>query len=129
MNTVDLKPYQWHNRLLLIFAPSAADPYYQQQEQMLDDATDALQERDMVTGAFFEDPEGTNRIGAQHVSPEAAAALRKQLNALQGHFRAFLVGKDGGVKQQYDQPVNPQDVFATIDSMPMRQQEMREEGQ
>ncbi len=128
MDTVDLKTYQWNNRLLLIFAPSAADTSYQQQEQMLDAATDALQERDMVVGAFFEDAEGTNRIGAQHVSPEATAALWKQFNAPRGRFRVFLVGKDGSVKQQYDQPVAPNDVFVTIDSMPMRQQEMRKDG-
>ena len=39
-------------------------------------------------------------------------------------FKAVLVGKDGTAKQSYDAPVAAAAVFAAIDAMPMRQQEM-----
>lgn len=36
-----------------------------------------------------------------------------------------LVGKDGTEKARYALPADPDDVFARIDAMPMRQREMR----
>ncbi len=39
-----------------------------------------------------------------------------------------LVGKDGDEKARWNRVVNPQEIFDLIDSMPMRQSEMREGG-
>ena len=40
-------------------------------------------------------------------------------------FAVRLVGKDGGVKRSSDAIVDPAALYALIDSMPMRQREMR----
>lgn len=40
-------------------------------------------------------------------------------------FRAWLIGKDGGVKETYTEPVAPNQLAGLIDTMPMRRQEMR----
>ena len=39
---------------------------------------------------------------------------------------AILVGKDGGVKLRQNAQVKLNDIFALIDAMPMRQEEMRQ---
>jgi len=40
-------------------------------------------------------------------------------------FAVIPVGKDGTVKLRKDRPVAPKDIFRLIDSMPMRQREMK----
>ncbi len=38
----------------------------------------------------------------------------------------LLIGKDGGVKARWSQEVKPAEVYALIDAMPMRRQEIQE---
>ena len=40
-------------------------------------------------------------------------------------FEVLLIGKDGGVKLRRDKPVAAFEITALIDTMPMRQDEMR----
>ncbi len=40
-------------------------------------------------------------------------------------FQVLLIGKDGGIKMRSATPVAAEDILSLIDSMPMRQQEMR----
>ena len=56
---------------------------------------------------------------------ESARALRARFGASKSGFRAVLVGKDGGVKLNTASPLGTGAVYATIDAMPMRQNEMR----
>ena len=42
-------------------------------------------------------------------------------------FAVLLIGKDGGLKNQFDRPVTPEEIFSLIDVMPMRMQEMRQD--
>ena len=55
-----------------------------------------------------------------------AGRLQERFGAGPAGFRAVLVGKDGGAKLTADQPLDAPQLFATIDAMPMRQEEMRE---
>ena len=40
-------------------------------------------------------------------------------------FAVFLIGKDGGIKMRKEKVVPMEEIFRLIDSMPMRQAEMR----
>lgn len=42
-------------------------------------------------------------------------------------FQGWLIGKDGGVKHTFKKPVSPEELFKLVDSMPMRQQEMKKQ--
>lgn len=74
---------------------------------MLADQEAAFADRDLVRGALFEDAVGS-------------------LGVPGGRFAAVLIGKDGGVKDRFDQPVEPADLHARIDAMPMHRRELRE---
>ncbi|MCU0398062.1 MAG: DUF4174 domain-containing protein, partial [Cyclobacteriaceae bacterium] len=50
----------------------------------------------------------------------------KQFGVTEEEFRVMLIGKDGGVKLNSQQPVTVNQIFELIDSMPMRQHEMRQ---
>ncbi|MEM7519319.1 MAG: DUF4174 domain-containing protein [Planctomycetota bacterium] len=41
----------------------------------------------------------------------------------------MLVGKDGGIKRRWSEPLEPQEVFELIDVMPMRRSEVRRRGE
>lgn len=50
----------------------------------------------------------------------------KKFGVREGEFRVILTGKDGGVKLSSRQAVTVRQIFESIDSMPMRQYEMRQ---
>jgi hypothetical protein len=54
----------------------------------------------------------------------ADPALRRQFRATNG-FAVVLVGKDGSVKLRRTSPIQFKELAATVDAMPMRQDEMR----
>ena len=61
------------------------------------------------------------------VSPKDAKWLRRSSDC-KADDKYVLIGKDGGVKRRWDGPLHVDDLFATIDAMPMRQFEMRAKG-
>jgi hypothetical protein len=74
----------------------------------LGEAVDELVERDIVV-LIDTDPSGQG-------------PLRTSFGA-EG-FEVLLIGKDGGVKLRQQEPVGTDVLFAVIDAMPMRRQEM-----
>ncbi|WP_128545762.1 DUF4174 domain-containing protein [Larkinella soli] len=42
-------------------------------------------------------------------------------------FQGWLIGKDGGIKHTFKKPLDPQELFKIVDSMPMRQEEMKKQ--
>jgi hypothetical protein len=58
-----------------------------------------------------------------------AKALRTRLSLGDEPFQAVLVGKDGGAKLRAAKPIMARELTATIDAMPMRQDEMRQRSQ
>lgn len=101
-----LAEYRWKNRLLLWQSDSA--DFTRQFQKTWNAVTGECAERDLL------------------VLPVDSADLRTQLDVGPGSTIVLLVGKDGGVKERWDDQVDPQTVFALIDAMPMRRSEMRE---
>ena len=101
--------YSPHRLVVVVGQPD--DPRVAQQHAALQHAAVALRERDVVV---------------QDITPDAARRLRPELGvAAQVAFEVLLVGKDGGVKWRQDAPVAVADITGLIDTMPMRQSEMR----
>lgn len=123
----DLSAYVWKNRLLLVFAPSADTPAVSAFYDQLHRQTEALRERDLLVLASVESGPSTGID--KPLAPSDARDLRSKFGILTGQFRVVLVGKDGGVKAAYTAPVRLQKIFERIDQMPMRKQEMRNQGQ
>ena len=116
-----LDGYRWQNRLLLVFAPDADSALYRRQQEMLLVAERGLNERDMVIIFVIRDAVSTK---GRPAAPVAAVDLRDAYGVLPHEFRVVLIGKDGGVKLRQEEPISMADLFALIDSMPMRKQEM-----
>jgi hypothetical protein len=63
------------------------------------------------------------------LDPQTVASIQKRFDVSPKSFAVVLVGKDGGVKLKRNVKVRLEEVFTLIDSMPMRQDEMRQKGQ
>ena len=70
-------------------------------------------------------PELDNRNIQVLTEARPGSRLRRTLGVSRRGFAVVLVGKDGGVKKVWRDPVDPKSIFTIIDAMPMRRQEMR----
>ncbi len=98
---IDPAAHQWNHRVVLLNAPDASHTVYREQLALFADQKSAMDERDIVVLSQFDSPD----------------------------FQAVLIGKDGGRKREQAEPMYPDDLFALIDSMPMRQAKMRSRPQ
>ncbi len=119
---LDLKAYQWENRLLLYFAPNPEDETYQKQQIEMEGHALKMEDRDLLTFSLFEDT--PSYAGSVEVAKNEADSIRHDFNIESGRFTLLLIGKDGRVKINSHDVVPAQDIFTLIDSMPMRQQEV-----
>ena len=71
-------------------------------------------------------PEASPPGGRAPTGHLSATVLRRHFAVPDDGFAAILVGKDGTEKLRSDTPVTPVTLFAAIDAMPMRQQELRD---
>lgn len=108
-----LDPFLWLARPIVVFADTPNDPRFQTQMELLREQIPALVERDVVL--------------VTDTDPSAASALRLKLRPR--GFMVVLIGKDGGVKLRKPFPWDVREFSRSIDKMPMRQQEMRDETQ
>ena len=122
VSATQMSEYLWQNRPLLLFAPSIADSRLQQTRHKLQRRSCELDDRNMIIGVILE--QGQSRLDDQPISPADASAQRRRFAIDRDQFAAILIGKDGSEKYRtYDVP-ELDGIFALIDGMPMRQDEM-----
>ena len=115
----------WEKRVVLIFAPDAQDPGLQRQDAALASDSAGIAERDMTVIRVLAD--GHLSIdGLRH--DEALTSFYLRFGTDRDKFRVLLIGKDGTVKLDRDGSVTTAELFALIDSMPMRRHEMLQDG-
>lgn len=124
IDRVDLEEHRWKDRVILLFAERSEQRDYQKMQEALARESAGVAERDLIIYHLFFDEVG--RLNEEPVSSEAAAALASQYDVATDVFTYLLIGKDGGVKMRANEAVSLESIFARIDSMPMRQREMRE---
>jgi len=112
-----LSAFQWKNRVFVVFADRDNARAARQENLLLADRS-ALDERDMVVLKISGG--GVKSIFGAGDGLDAEA-IRRDLEAPEvGEFAAFLLGKDGTVKLKLSEPIAGGELFAIIDSMPMR---------
>ena len=109
-------------RPLLLFAARPDDPSLLAQMTRLKDAAPGLTERNVLVIAIpYKDPSPSE----VSLSAADAFAARRSFHVAPEDFTAILLGKDGGEKYRSKKPISFEKLRDTIDSMPMRQQEMK----
>lgn len=112
-----LKEKKNHRRVLLIYGRDDAQHLTIEQQESLHEEQDGLNERDLDVIVL---------IASQVPEPDRQFLMHDYKLHPSDEFVAWLIGKDGGVKETYKKPVSTKALFKTIDGMPMRQQEMKQ---
>ena len=110
-----LAGHRWRSRVLVVIAPDPTDSRLAEQRRLFALAQGGNRERDLVT---------VEGVGGGL----SADRLRARFGVAPGAFRAVLVGRDGGAKLVSAEPLAADRLFAEIDSMPMRRDEMRRQA-
>ena len=118
----DLSVYAWQYRPLVVVAPVAQHPKLRQQTLALSATETEMTDRNIVLIEIIGSQVYT-RHGPRLL--QSADTLREQLGVDPDQFAVVLMGKDTGIKLRSSSLVDSSEIFALIDSMPMRQQEMR----
>lgn len=105
----------WKNRVIVLYAPETNSKEFEQQKQILAAQTNELKERDLVV---------VECVG-KTLSAEDKNYLAHHFTHDLSGFGVWLVGKDGGTKLSATKPVTTAKFFSLIDSMPMRQSEIK----
>ena len=121
--SLDLSVFQWKNRLLILFAPNSSHPYLDALHQSLAARQAEAAERDLVIFEIFES--AASSMNNEVIDLATARRLREKFDVSAHEFTVTLIGKDGGIKLKRQERTHLDDIFALIDSMPMRQEEMR----
>ncbi|MEM6894300.1 MAG: DUF4174 domain-containing protein [Bacteroidota bacterium] len=108
LSAQDWDTYRWKNRLIILVAAEESSTLLKEQHEAFKKNPEALTERDLL---LFEVNSSAQTLSKFSLKPNFEGVL--------------LVGKDGGLKFQSPFPVDPKTIFDRIDSMPMRQAEMR----
>jgi hypothetical protein len=116
-------------RPVFIFTPTHSDPRAAQQLAILYQNRAAAEERQIVTVLEVEGQASATlpQDPGVRLTPQDSdqAAARRRFKVAPGQFTVILAGKDGGEKLRSSQPIPFATLRDTIDSMPMRRQEMR----
>lgn len=122
--TLDLSVFQWKNRLLFLFASNRSHPMFDALHQSLAARQSEVAERDLVIFEILES--AASSMNDEAIDSETAHRLREKFGIHRAEFTVILIGKDGGIKLIQKKQTQLDDIFALIDSMPMRREEMRQ---
>lgn len=134
--------FLWKSRVLVLTGEKSNE-YFKDQLDALQKNTKGLNEREMVTISvnenevkFLEElslfPPDAPNYDSFMPTEKDIQYFEKYFDQSISEFSVLLIGKDGGVKKVWNEveklPVKVQEIFEIIDSMPMRQQEMRDKN-
>lgn len=116
-----------HDRPVLLFA-GPDDARVQEEYAALQGHAEELRERQMRIVLVTRSPtraDANTPPGTVAATDAEAKALRSRFHVAANQFTVVLLGKDGGEKFRWPQPVPFETLRALVDAMPMRRQEMR----
>jgi hypothetical protein len=106
-----LDEFHWKSRVLVVVAP-AGDTAAEAQRRIYESSAGGISERSIFLTEALDESERSRQI-------------RSRLSADGRRFQVFLVGKDGQTAISSDKPLSTDYIFARVDAMPMRRDEMR----
>jgi NADH dehydrogenase [ubiquinone] 1 alpha subcomplex assembly factor 1 len=119
-----LERYRWKQRVLIVGAPDRGDAELVRLQNDMAATREEFADRDMVLVTLLDS--GVSMAGERRLTEPEAAAARTALGIKGGSFALRLIGKDGSVKLSQESPAALAEIYALIDTMPMRQSEVAE---
>ena len=120
----DLSEHRWESRLLLVLSDNFENDNYQKQISELKSYPAGLEERRLL---IYRVERGFFIKGLESDKLWASEALYRQFKKSSAETEVVLIGLDGGVKLRQDNFLSCEKLFAVIDAMPMRRNELRQD--
>lgn len=122
MEAQDLSSHQWKDRLLVILTNGQSSDLYLDQMNILNKDIDGLEERKLIIYSVL--PERYKK-GIHSEKWIKSTKLFDRFKQNGKDFEVILIGLDGGIKLRQSEKISTEKLFGTIDSMPMRRNEIR----
>ena len=120
----DLSQHQWKARLILLLTDDESDSVYNQQLSILNSDADGVKERKLIVYTIL--PEKYKVQEALNFQWYSGSSTYDKYKKTPGSFEFVLIGLDGGVKKRKaGSPMKLNELYGTIDGMPMRRAELR----
>ena len=122
-----LEKHQWTNRVLIVKTVDVQSNKYQEQVKEFTNSTEELIDRKLILYKINkEDFTLTNyQNSALNSSGKVSKKLAEGILNEKDNFEIILIGLDGGIKLQHTEVLTKQELFNTIDAMPMRRNEIK----
>ncbi|WP_200979681.1 DUF4174 domain-containing protein [Echinicola sp. 20G] len=125
LNAQELSEHQWKERLLIIMTHDLTDSTYEKQIDTLQKNLGELTERKLVVYQFNKDKFKTGLDSNKAWNKTESKKWIEALKFSNSGFEIILIGLDGQIKRRQTGYLAPKELFGTIDTMPMRRQEMK----
>ena len=116
-----LSDFQWKNRLIVVFSETKSSEAYLEQLDLLENDSEGLKDRKLKV---IHSIPGKHQIMFPLKSAWQDSNLYQKKES-KSDFEVILIGLDGGVKLRETKILETKKLFDLIDSMPMRQSEIR----
>lgn len=123
-NAQQFPEFKWKNRIVVIMAESENSDLVKTQLELLQAKPDGMNERKLVVCLVL--PKKYGIVNGEAIMWFENKEYHKLLNPDDLEFKIELIGLDGRVKLNTTELLTTEALFAKIDSMPMRQQELKD---
>ncbi|TXE12380.1 DUF4174 domain-containing protein [Algoriphagus aquimarinus] len=125
-NAQTLSSHQWKNRVIIVHSNDSTSPLFKSQILELKEHQKGLEERRLIiyqtTTEQFK--KGLREDANWHKSENDLQHIKKSETV----FEVTLLGLDGGIKLRKNELLTCEELFATIDQMPMRRSEIKKDS-
>ncbi len=121
-----LQKFWWESRLIILFSPSTLNSNFNTQKRDVESSIGGMLERQMlIVKVVGQRPVKVNGVIDTTLN---GSKLRSEYRVLKKQFSVVLIGKDGDEKGRWLKPVRLEKIFDLVDEMPMRINEIYEQG-
>jgi len=116
-------PQEFNEKRIIVISASEINSSIKKQIGLLKKESLKLEERKLAVFTLIDD-EVTPIFNASKAS-ESFVEKTKNRYRSDSEFKMHLIGLDQGIKRSFKDLILPKDIFTIVDSMPMRQTEMK----
>lgn len=124
MSSQSIADLKWKNRLIVVFTETTDSQKFQHQLEIFNKNIAEFNDRKLKL--IHAVPNKQQIVLPEITEWQASTFYNKNKKEKTADFEVILIGLDGGVKLRQYKVTEAKEIFDLIDSMPMRQSEMRE---
>lgn len=122
MNTQNFESHKWISRLVLVVSSDSNSEVFKKQLKELDSNPDGLKDRKLIVYKILPKNQKTANTDSTWIYNSKLQTAYIKSGEL---FKVILIGLDGGTKLEQNRILTTEELFSTIDAMPLRKNEVK----